>query len=58
MRSILVRAATALALGGALLPVAPIAAQNFDDYIAVQRGTVALTNATIIDGTGAQTANK
>ena len=31
----------------------PVAAQNFDQFVAVPRGTVALTNAKVIDGTGA-----
>jgi imidazolonepropionase-like amidohydrolase len=39
--------ATILALG------MPLAAQDFDDLIAVPGGTVALTNAKIYDGTGA-----
>jgi len=52
MNSILVRSASALllvVLGG----VAPLAAQNFDEFVAIPHGTVALTNAKVIDGTGA-----
>lgn len=48
---------SALALGAALtltaLSGAPVAAQSFDQFVAVPRGTVALTNAKVIDGTGA-----
>ena len=52
MRSLLTRSASALllVLSGS---VAPLAAQNFDEFIAIPRGTVALTNAKVIDGTGA-----
>ena len=51
MRSLLTRSASALllVLSGS---VAPLAAQNFDEFIAIPRGTVALTNAKVIDGTG------
>jgi len=39
----------------ALMSLAPasITAQNFDEFIAVPQGTVALTHAKVIDGTGA-----
>lgn len=48
----------ALLLGAAFaattpLASAPLAAQNFDEFVAVPRGTVALTNAKVYDGTGA-----
>lgn len=33
--------------------VAPLAAQNFDQFVAIPSGTVALTHAKVIDGTGA-----
>ena len=52
MRSILARFVSALLLvlsSG----VSPLAAQNFDEFVAIPRGTVALTNAKVIDGTGA-----
>ncbi len=41
------------ALAAASAPAAPVAAQNFDEFIAVPRGTVALTNAKVFDGSGA-----
>lgn len=40
----------------ALAASAPAAAQNFDEFVAVPAGTVALTNAKVIDGTGAPAA--
>ena len=52
MRAILTRSAPALLLA-ALASASPLAAQNFDEFVAVPRGTVALTNAKVIDGTGA-----
>lgn len=47
------RAAATIALGAVFLAGAPAAAQDFEELIAVPRGTVALTNATVYDGTGA-----
>lgn len=43
--------ASLLLIGG--LGAVSASAQNFDEFIAVPRGTVALTNAKVIDGTGA-----
>ena len=47
MRSLLLRSASALVI--ALGATAPLAAQNFDDFVAIPRGTVALTNAKVIN---------
>ncbi|NNF11686.1 MAG: amidohydrolase family protein [Gemmatimonadetes bacterium] len=43
-------------LATTLAATAPLAAQNFDELVAVPRGTVALTNAKVFDGTGAPAA--
>lgn len=42
-----------VALAAAFGVATPAAAQNFDELVAVPRGTVALTNAKVFDGTGA-----
>ena len=52
MKSILIRSVLTLLLA-ALPGTASLAAQNFDEYVAIPGGTVALTNAKVIDGTGA-----
>lgn len=53
--SLAASAVLALAAAATVLAFAPapVSAQNFDEFIAVPRGTVALTNAKVIDGTGA-----
>ena len=43
----------ALACAALIALAAPLNGQDFDRFIAVQPGTVALTNAKVIDGTGA-----
>lgn len=57
MTARLAHRALGFALGAALAtasaPAVPVAAQNFDEFIAVPRGTVALTNAKVFDGSGA-----
>lgn len=52
MKSILIPSVLTLLLA-ALPGTASLAAQNFDEYVAIPGGTVALTNAKVIDGTGA-----
>ncbi len=52
MRSTLLQAVSSLVLVTTSV-AAPLSAQNFDDFIAIPQGTVALTHAKVIDGTGA-----
>lgn len=52
MRSLRIPALQILIASLAGVTSPPLTAQNFDEFIAVPRGTVALTHAKLIDGTG------
>ena len=52
MKIILVRA-TPLLIIALLGSLAPITAQDFNQFVAIPQGTIALTHAKVIDGTGA-----